>query len=172
MIITSKYIIELSEIYIDSKKTASGYTKFFANPTKSDIVEMTELAFEDKKRVLEEIRFVAVAKSPPVVYVWDAFYIPHRDARKILGLPTPDYSVPYIINGHAKLQNGKIVSDGSDIIDIASITLTYKGKNWKEYQEFLRSVFSYKWDWLDTYIGGWSEYIESREKKYEDAIKQ
>lgn len=163
--ITSKYIIELSEIYIDSKKTASGYTKFFANPTKSDIVELTR----DSKS--DELRFIAVAKLPPVVYVWDAYFIPHRDARKILGLPTLDYGVPYIINGHAKLQNGKIVSDGSDIIDIASITLTYKGKNWKEYQEFLGKVFSYDWKWLDTYIGGWSEYIKSREKKYEDAIK-
>ena len=169
--ITSKSILELFEVYIDSKKTASGYTKFFANPTKSDIVEMTELAFEDKKRVLEEIRFIAVAKLPSVVYVWDAYYISHQDARKILGLSIPDYSVPYLINGHAKLQNGKIISDGSDVINIASLTLTHKGKTWKECQEFLGKVFSYDWKWLDTYIGGWSEYIKSRKEKYIDAIK-
>ena len=163
--IASKYIIKLSEIYIDSKKTASGYTKFFANPTKSDIVELTRDSTSD------ELRFVADARLPQKVYVWDAYFISHQDARKILGLPIPDYSVPYLINGHAKLQNGKIVSDGSDIIDIASITLTYKGKNWKEYQEFLGKVFSYDWKWLDTYIGGWSEYIKSRKEKYTDAIK-
>lgn len=165
--ITSNYIINLSERYINGKKTFMGYAKVFENPTSSDLLEI-EKYFQASQP--DNIRYLAKAKAnAQTVYVWDANLALHKDIRQLLGFPYEPEKSPDIINGEATLSNGKVKFLNADSVDYRLSNFEIKNvpdAKLKEIRRYLSKVFGYDWNWLDYYIKGFGSHISQQKEKF------
>jgi hypothetical protein len=171
-VITSNQIIQLSEVYISSKKILNGRkADIYENPTSSDITLMIKNAREEN-RTIEEVRFIADARSPQKVYVVESYDLTHLDLYNTLNLGVSGsgyYSssskYPYFLNGVARISSGKLVMFSWD-----DFTLQI-GSKVPNVLDWFEKVFSYNWSFTDRYINGCSKYINDKKKQFEAQTK-
>ena len=165
--ITSQFIIALSEKYSDSVNISGHNVIIFENPNKDDLVEVI------KNNQYQEIRFLAKADTPQTCYIWNAGYSLHYAIRKHLNFPIDNETTPGIVDGEASVLGG--VVKNAKIIYLTEFLRAAGNANsyGKDARKLLRKMMSYNWSWLDKYIPGSSsqfnrckEEFKSIEKKF------
>jgi hypothetical protein len=169
--ITSKYIIELTEKYNMLYNPGSGQTTtvIFENPTSSDFQDMVKTS-KDGGRTLFELRFIADNKDSKV-YVADSWYVLHDQMKFALGFP-PDSSfekTPWLFDGVATYSGGKARMTTWDKFDVFITDRKHSSPELNEWIE--ETLYAYKWGWVDKYIGGFSSVLDSYKEKYKKFIK-
>ena len=158
--ITSKYIIKLSEEYFNTKNIRGFDVVIYKNPTLDEIKSL--------RAVNSGVRFIADAKSKKV-YVWDANKSIHNDIFSSLvswGAISWD-NMDYYINGIAS------------VFDSGRMTFTVwdfanrPGEINSEVRNYVITIMNQDWAWLDRYIPGASQYIKRRlsELKSKNSVK-
>lgn len=160
--ITSKYIINLSEEYFTSKSINGDAVVLYVNPTAEDFTEL----YKDGVR---EIRWIADAKNKKV-YVFDARLAIHQEALRVFFnidwfniFLNKSNQYFYLFLGGAKLFNK--TSCGSP--ESAEVDYLFTHPRYiPDHIDYLDKVFTYNWQWLDKYISGANTYLISCKQKY------
>jgi hypothetical protein len=162
-VIKAIHISLIVEEYFSSKKVPGGYLEIFENPTQSEVKEITKK--HQEKRGIGEVRFTADAKLKKV-YVWDSWVATHQEARNVIGIKDPPEDTPYLLNGTAYVEdNNKPKMMTWDDFNFNINAVPFKNtKPGNVAYEFLNSVFSYKWDWLEKYVRCSNLLSRSKEK--------
>ena len=187
--ITSKYIIELLEDWSKSAKVRGESVDIYENPGSTDIKEILKSV---KGKSSNLVRFIADAKPPQKVYVVAGYYAIHDDMRKALGrgsINSEWKKIPYIIGGEGHIVNGQIIlsppekySEGESI-DRLTDMISFLGQlgpksitNSKDFidinKPFIESIFSYDWSFVDKYISGFKEFLDSEKKEFSNFVKK
>lgn len=165
--ITSKQIFGLLETY----EKAQGKIVIYSNPDKSDLIKLRKAA-EDKLEVMT--RFTADANTRKL-YVWDGYIALHAQARSMLGLPTEYQKTPWLINGLNEIVRVKLTCP--NILDLDMLSPPMSNPNHKifpkvEVIKFYKELFSYNWDWVNTYISGFTNVLNKDVKaEYNRALQ-
>ena len=181
--IIAKEIINLCEEW--SKSTIAGGERvdIYENPGSSDITKIVK-SIRHKEKL---IRFIADAKSPQKVYVWDSSLAVHSEIFKTLGYNFNDWmNLPNILVGYGHITSGKIILGDefgsiesllgavSALCDFKSPQPSWKKKYGKEVstvKKYLSDLFEYNWLFLDKYISGSGPFIGKEKQRFLDWIK-
>ena len=181
--ITSKQIINLCEEW--SKSTIAGGERvdIYENPGSSDITKIIKLIKHKEKL----IRFIADAKSPQKVYVWDSSLAVHSEIFSVLGYHFNDWmNLPNVLVGYGHITSGKIILGDefgsiesllgavSALCDFKSPQPSWKKKYGKEIsnvKKYLFALFEYNWSFLDKHISGSGPFIEKEKQEFLDWVK-
>ena len=166
VLITSNYIINLSEKYSDSVKVFNNLALIFENPNRDDLVEMV------KNAKFPEIRFLAKADAPQTCYMWNGGFALHDDIRKHLHFPVEGETTPGIVDGEASVlggavKNAKIIYLAEFLRD-SGISNSYG----KDNRNLLRKMLSYNWSWLDRYVPGCSSQFNHCKEEFKSIDKK
>jgi hypothetical protein len=150
--ITSKQILSYLEDYSTIGKVRGIAFAIYENPTKADFLSLQKEAKDQNKKV-ENIRYIANAKTK-TIYVFNAEFAIHKEAKDILGLPIDPLLAPHILNGEAKLRSSQMIPESDRSTTISKILSNYLNFPDKKVEnaKYLKEVFTYNWDWLYSYI--------------------
>lgn len=179
--ITSRQILKISEQWIPAHGVR---TDVFENPDSSDIRDLYKSIKESDKFV----RFYADAKTQKV-YVWNGHEAIHAEVMKGLGFSgsyQQALDTPYLLIGYGKIQGGRIalynqddsirkVSGAIDILnsyfqwDLSPKAVKSRfGPYITEEKTWLLQFFKYNWSFVDRYISGIGNYINTEKKRFQD----
>jgi len=136
--ITSKQIIYLCERYLKSGNSVFSKKQIdiYENPTSSDIVKMIKTARETPDmHLLTDVRFVIDAKNKSI-YVADAQTCIHADLLSTLKIRLS----PWIFEGIAEVENGKLVVTDEDSIEDSL------------YLSRIATATEFEWSWISSFI--------------------
>ena len=183
ILITSNYILQLTEDWLRDISTRNFICSIYVNPGSSDFVKLYK-SFKLNHNTDNQIRFIADAKQQKV-YVWDAINSTHDIISQKLDI---NYSrsnnyvktKSHVLYGYGFLRNGRLVfdSDGDDVADLVyNICNYYKGviKNDEEIKgdvKYLNQIFKYDWGWLDKYINGVTLFMKTQKQKFITWLKK
>ena len=162
--ITSKQIFAVFEKYLTNKRvnTFRGDRELviYENPTTSELQDIKRLGNKDHGDT-PYIRFIADARPPQKIWVWDAYNGEHLTARSLIGLPsTYSAQTPWLLYGCCDSRGSKMILDDWDNKP------SYSYNNLKFYDKF----FTYNWNFLDKYMDK-REFFDELEKWFNKCKK-
>ena len=164
--ITSKQINNLLEYYKESKKMPNGNLEVFYNPDRSEILQLKRQSRTPKDFY---VRFIADARPPQKVYVFDANIAVHNDVLNLLSFPTRFNETPYLILGTGKVTDNGIIN----LFDVhflqAEILRLFSSPT--KLIKFYDTLFNYKWEWCNYYIKGLTSYLDKEKEQFEATKK-
>lgn len=168
--ITSKYIIKLSEEYFSMTKTPSGLLEIYVNPTPDELLLVSK---ESKSHLgYGEIRFFAVSQQKKV-YVFDAYLGMHYQAAPLLHLPSDAFSTfsPNLtLIGKAKLSGKSAEMTSCDVITSFTDKIAQGHFKSEEMIDYLKRLFAMSWSWCDKYVKC-SSFMKQKKQEFEKLIK-
>jgi len=189
-VITSKYIIDISEEWSKSAHTpGGGVCDIYENPGSSDVKEL----YQNIKGSDKLVRYITDARVSKV-YVWNASLNIHDSVRREYGLGDSGQPLrtPYVIEGFGKISGSRIVSVSRDLEGtIAKLKSGLKFlldweiskrldpdvvKNFLSHTSYLLERFSgtfkFKWDFLGRHIAGDDVILKNLYIDYQDFLKR
>ena len=163
--ITSKYIIDISEEYSKTGLVRNRQVDIYENPTSSDFIKLEKSAREHNRK-LDKVRFIADINSHKV-YLADSYNIIHDDMGKVLGFNV-GYYPPERFEGTGTVSGGQAKATKWDSFQYIS-QLKFPSKT---EIKFLEGTFGYDWTWVDRYVSGTSSLINSCKEKYKSLMKK
>jgi hypothetical protein len=177
--ITSRQINKLFEEWDRTVKDGNKSIDLFLNPTSSDLKEIYSKMSSNNPN--KEVRFIANAKAPQKVYMWDAALAVHYAIAYVLGLergPASFDEPVFVFDGFGYLRGGKVIpvfSHGTakNIVDTEYARFSGKSKtppkvipDWASDYDTLEEFFKYNWNFIDRYVPGVSSYINNERTKF------
>ena len=146
--ITAVQILDIFEVYVAGRKFRNDYVEMFKNPSKSELLEITEKSFKNHHN--RSIRF-AVNPETKTIFVCDGYTGLHPDMRSLAGYTEDDV---FIIYGLADYDGSQFVVSldncYSEIFHLFNIP---------KYRNLADTFLNFDWSWVSSYVRGLESYI-------------
>lgn len=141
-------ILNLCEDYFAGRKFGNRHVELFKNPSKSELLEITEKSF--KNNSVREIRF-AINPENQTIFVCDGYVGLHPDIRSLANYTEDDL---FIVYGLAVYDGNKFIVNPNDCY-----SEVFRLCHFPKYREVINTFLNFKWKWVSRYVIGTEAYI-------------
>lgn len=141
-------ILNLYEDYFAGRKFGNRYVELFKNPSKSELLEITEKSFKNK--FVREIRF-AINPENQTIFVCDSYVGLHPDIRSLVNYTEDDL---FIVYGLAVYSGNKFIVNPNDCY-----SEIFRLCHFPKYREVTNTFLNFNWKWVSQYVVGIETYI-------------